>query len=277
MIKKYNLDDNDFRVKRDALLTKLKLLLANYFNIGDQLYPQMNKWKRGPTVINLIHPPPEETTKPITEHLSIKGDAIIFGGYGDAHQVPHTDWDLDENVTDKNALKDLFKPSSMIIPLSNDGREVYTCNERYNLKKITIEKGHFLIMEGDKVHGGWSNEIPGWSNKSKRKPPSEDLKMHPAFHCYIDSTHHTGDITKITVDFDHLLRMKGFEPHINTAKKIDDEKKHLTAAFEEMCKEVKEAADKIKGKKKDDYYDNEIVPIILGIGNTTRKKSKGSK
>jgi hypothetical protein len=122
MVKKYNLHSKDFKEKRELLLVKLKLFLANFFNIGDELYPPMTTWKRGSTTVPLVHPLP--TSHQVNQdHLFLNGDSIIFGGYGTSNQKPHADFGC-ETQGDK-------KFQSVITPNWNTSSSRHPLSSRY--------------------------------------------------------------------------------------------------------------------------------------------------
>ena len=96
---------------------------------------------------------------------------------GEVCQVPHVDCPTGES---RELREIMFQhghdircmPGTIIVPLHDDGREVYGQSPKLNLVKIP--KGSYLSFDGDWVHGGVS-----------RKPPNK--QMCPALHIHIDS------------------------------------------------------------------------------------------
>lgn len=272
MIKKYNLQSKDFKEKRELLLVKLKLFLANFFNIGDELYPPMTTWKRGSTTVPLVHPLP--TSHQVNqEHLFLNGDSIIFGGYGTSNQKPHADFGCEtqgENkvsVSNNAKLEHKFKPSSIIIPLS-DKREVYMVHDRNNSRIICVKKGQLLLFEGDKVHGGCTYKLP----RSNTRGAPKKLPMYPSYHCYMESTHHQQDISMVDFDWSCLLGMDELKGHLKE-EYPDGEMPPVKEAFQDLCQLVTAAADRLTETKRK-AYQNIVTTCVDELNNKINKKSR---
>ena len=96
---------------------------------------------------------------------------------GEVCQVPHVDCPTGESRELREIMfqhgRDIrHMPGTIIVPLHEDGRDVYGQSPKLNLVKIP--KGSYLSFDGDWVHGGVS-----------RKPPNKE--MCPALHIHIDS------------------------------------------------------------------------------------------
>ncbi len=208
-LKMTGIDLTVYRQKHNQLLKRLILLFANTMNIGREicgcnytdeiqiLNPDNNsKYKAVTTSFGT-----DSETFP-SPHLSFELPTIIYGGKQAAtyltrtNQITHrdlikcdiTDGSRDEyEVTDNPNLKDLFKPGSILIPLTPKGRRIQIGGTIQ-----TIQYRQAIFFQGDCSHAGYTI------------PCNEYDHCNPALHLYLMSTNHPVDPNNFAIDLDYV-------------------------------------------------------------------------
>ncbi|KAK1734890.1 hypothetical protein QTG54_014350 [Skeletonema marinoi] len=230
-IEHFGLDEMSFIEAHHNLQVRLLLYIANTFNIPDEIFlmethDNLRKMQAKKTDLNVGY---SLSNTDSACHLSLTGESIVHGGFQTPgferdhpkpiHQIPHQDIG-EASVNGKNYsvsqnpwLKKLFKPSSIFIPICEQGRKIVffpplgtLLGQQCDPTVVTVKKGQLLIFEGDVVHGGFTYARPNDDN--------EPLPLYPSLHCVLQSSLHKRDLESFDISEQHVLHMNDFHCYI---------------------------------------------------------------
>lgn len=216
----YSLSTEDVQLGMKRINIQVCLMMANTLGRGsefsfgdtsirtDRRKTKGNEDEEDRNIYKVFH------TEPESNHLTLANPSIIVGGYTTKttthDQMPHFDISLHENntVSENPSLHGLLPPSTILIPLTADGRKVNIFSVGKDGKsianKVHVGYGEMLVFKGDKHHGGVTYSCT-----------DGDIKTDPALHLLLESRLHPNDEKHLNIStFDILNGDSQFEVYI---------------------------------------------------------------